>query len=152
MLAGVEAGRVAGVSHESPAGGTGVETRAGGTQTSLAAFGEAQLRLGRALDLTGTLRFDRWTNDPIETGNGSPASDPPPRVSDSAWSPLLALRADAGRGFSFMGSAYETFRAPTLNELYRSFRVGDVVTRANDTLDAERLRGIEGSAQYAPGS
>jgi outer membrane receptor protein involved in Fe transport len=51
-----------------------------------------------------------------------------------------------------MGSAYETFRAPTLNELYRSFRVGDVLTLANDTLDPERLRGIEAGVQYAPGS
>jgi len=153
VLAGFEAARVSGVSHEAPASGSGVETRAGGTQTSLAAFGEAQLRLGRALDLTGMLRFDRWTNDPSETGSGSSATgEPAPQLSDSAWSPLLALRADAGRGWSFMGSAYETFRAPTLNELYRSFRVGDVLTLANDTLGAERLRGIEGSTQYAAGS
>jgi outer membrane receptor protein involved in Fe transport len=40
-------------------------------------------------------------------------------------------------------SAYRAFRAPTLNELYRTFRVGDVVTEANPALGAERLSGRE---------
>ena len=145
---GVEAGRVSGVSHEAPAGGAGIETAAGGTQTSLAAYGRAQVRLGSALGLTGGLRFDRWTNDPSSPTDG-PAS---PALSDGAWSPLISLRADAGAGFAIMASAYETFRAPTLNELYRSFRVGDVLTRANDALRAERLRGAEAGAQYAAAS
>jgi outer membrane receptor protein involved in Fe transport len=35
------------------------------------------------------------------------------------------------------------FRAPTLNELYRSFRVGNVFTQANENLLAERLTGGE---------
>ena len=35
------------------------------------------------------------------------------------------------------------FRAPTLNELYRSFRVGNVLTLANENLRAERLTGGE---------
>jgi outer membrane receptor protein involved in Fe transport len=40
-------------------------------------------------------------------------------------------------------SFYRAFRAPTLNELYRSFRVGNVVTQANPNLLAERLTGGE---------
>ena len=36
---------------------------------------------------------------------------------------------------------YRAFRAPTLNELYRNFRVGNVVTNANAALRAERLTG-----------
>ena len=43
-------------------------------------------------------------------------------------------------------SAYGGFRAPSLNELYRPFRVGNVLTEANDALGAERLGGIEGGA------
>ncbi len=38
-------------------------------------------------------------------------------------------------------STYRAFRAPTLNELYRNFRVGNVVTNANAALRAERLTG-----------
>jgi outer membrane receptor protein involved in Fe transport len=40
-------------------------------------------------------------------------------------------------------SGYRSFRAPTLNELYRSFRVGNVLTQANSKLLAERLTGGE---------
>lgn len=40
-------------------------------------------------------------------------------------------------------SAYGAFRGPTLNELYRSFRVGDTLTLANPELEAERLSGGE---------
>jgi outer membrane receptor protein involved in Fe transport len=46
-------------------------------------------------------------------------------------------------GLSFSGSFYRAFRAPTLNELYRNFRVGNVVTNANSNLTAERLTGAE---------
>ena len=42
------------------------------------------------------------------------------------------------------------FRAPTLNELYRNFRVGNVFTLANPSLTGEHLTGGEAgiSAQY----
>jgi outer membrane receptor protein involved in Fe transport len=40
-------------------------------------------------------------------------------------------------------SAYRSFRAPTLNELYREFRQGNSVTLANDKLEPETLTGIE---------
>ena len=41
------------------------------------------------------------------------------------------------------GSAYRSFRAPTLNELYREFRVGNTITRANGLLRPETLTGGE---------
>lgn len=44
---------------------------------------------------------------------------------------------------SVVASIYRAFRQPTLNELYRSFRVGDVLTFANENLRAERLTGGE---------
>jgi outer membrane receptor protein involved in Fe transport len=46
-------------------------------------------------------------------------------------------------GVEVSASAYKAFRAPTLNELYRNFRVGNVVTNANASLSAERLTGGE---------
>src|SRR2546429_6427682 len=39
--------------------------------------------------------------------------------------------------------ALPIFRAPTLDELYRSFRVGNVVTNANPDLGPEHLNGYE---------
>ena len=43
----------------------------------------------------------------------------------------------------FRGSGYRTFRAPTLNELYRNFRVGNALTLANSALQPEGLTGVE---------
>jgi len=41
------------------------------------------------------------------------------------------------------GTMYRSFRAPTLNELFREFRVGNAVTRANDALKPEFAFGSE---------
>lgn len=44
------------------------------------------------------------------------------------------------------------FRGPTINELYRGFRVGNVVTDANPTLRPEQARGVEGGAAWTTGA
>jgi outer membrane receptor protein involved in Fe transport len=49
------------------------------------------------------------------------------------------------------GSYYHSFRAPTLNELYRGFRAGNVVTNPNDQLGPEKLKGIEGGFDWRAG-
>lgn len=55
----------------------------------------------------------------------------------------------AGRGrFRLRGSVYRSFRAPTLNELYRQFRVGNAVTLANAQLLPESLFGAEAGVDY----
>jgi outer membrane receptor protein involved in Fe transport len=48
------------------------------------------------------------------------------------------------------GAVYGGFRAPSLNELYRPFRVGTVVTQANSRLGPERLVGGELGLNHAP--
>jgi len=47
------------------------------------------------------------------------------------------------------GTVYRSFRAPTLNELYREFRAGNAVTRANDQLKPEFAFGSEIGADYS---
>jgi outer membrane receptor protein involved in Fe transport len=50
----------------------------------------------------------------------------------------------AGRGlFRVRASAYRSFRSPTLNELYRTFRAGNSITQANSDLLPEKLFGAE---------
>ena len=49
-----------------------------------------------------------------------------------------------------VGRLSSGFRAPTLNELYRQFRVGAVLTLANDQLGPERLVGGEAGINIAP--
>lgn len=47
------------------------------------------------------------------------------------------------KDFRFRASGYRSERTPTLNELYRNFRVGNVLTNANPALVPERLVGVE---------
>jgi outer membrane receptor protein involved in Fe transport len=63
--------------------------------------------------------------------------------SETAFSPRVSVLKRFEKGISVSGSVYRAFRAPTLNELYRNFRVGNVVTNANSELSAERLTGGE---------
>ena len=48
----------------------------------------------------------------------------------------------------FRASGYRTFRAPTLNELYRNFRVGNALTLANNALQPEGMVGVEAGADW----
>ncbi|MDB5685948.1 MAG: TonB-dependent receptor, partial [Rhizorhabdus sp.] len=59
-----------------------------------------------------------------------------------AWKPAGA--------FTIRGAAYTGWRLPTLNELYRPFRVGTDLTRANEALDPERVKGVDVGAEYRP--
>jgi outer membrane receptor protein involved in Fe transport len=56
----------------------------------------------------------------------------------------FGVRRDLGDGLYLRGAAYEGFRAPSLNELYRPFRVGQINTLANPALVPENLYGVEG--------
>jgi outer membrane receptor protein involved in Fe transport len=51
-------------------------------------------------------------------------------------------------GLSLRGAVYRGWRLPTLNELYRPFRVGAEVTTANELLKPERLWGGEVGADW----
>ena len=46
------------------------------------------------------------------------------------------------------GSVYRSFRAPTLNELYRTFKAGNTTTQANPLLIPETLWGAEVGADW----
>ena len=76
-----------------------------------------------ALTLALGARWDRWTQRRARGGARSARSRPSARAPRSSSRPTTAGRWTA--------SAYRGFRAPTLNELYRAFRVGDVLTLAN---------------------
>jgi outer membrane receptor protein involved in Fe transport len=56
----------------------------------------------------------------------------------------LGARYDLSDSFYVRAAAYEGFRAPSLNELYRPFRLGNNFTLANPALTPEKLYGLEG--------
>ena len=53
------------------------------------------------------------------------------------------IRHEFSGGFYFRSAAYAGFRPPSLNELYRPFRLGNNVTEANPALAPEKLYGVE---------
>ena len=127
---------------------------AGGATDTLGAFAEAAWE-NESMTITGGGRVDRWT---IHDGqlreralSGAPLAsiDHPDR---SGWEGTgragIAFRP-AG-ALTLRAAAYLGWRLPTLNELYRPFRVGNETTRANAALAPERLRGIEAGIDYAP--
>lgn len=70
--------------------------------------------------------------------------------SDSAFSPRVGVVYEVTRAVSIYGAYSRSFRAPSLNELYRGFRVGNIVTNANASLTPERADTLEvgGSATF----
>jgi outer membrane receptor protein involved in Fe transport len=69
---------------------------------------------------------------------------------DTAWSPRASLLYRASDRLAVTASAYRAFRAPTLNELIRNFRQGNVLTLANDQLGPERLSAVEAGVRSGP--
>jgi iron complex outermembrane recepter protein len=66
-----------------------------------------------------------------------------------AVSPRVGVLWHAHDLLSLRASGYRAFRAPTLNELYRPFQVGTVLTAANAELGPELLSGFEGGLELA---
>ena len=62
----------------------------------------------------------------------------------------VGLTAQVSRAFRVRAAGFTGFRAPTLNELYRPFRVGNDITEANAALDPERLFGAEAGFDWNP--
>jgi outer membrane receptor protein involved in Fe transport len=119
---------------------------AGGRQRSFGLFANDSVRF-RSWFVSFGARFDRWLNSrgfsdriPV-TGVASASLNDFTDRSETAFSPRVSLIKRFEKGVSVSASAYRAFRAPTLNELYRNFRVGNVVTNANAALRAERLTG-----------
>jgi outer membrane cobalamin receptor len=70
--------------------------------------------------------------------------------SEIRWSPRLALVYTGGAP-TVRVALYRSFRAPTLNELFRPFRVRSDITAANTGLKLEELRGGEVGVEFGQG-
>lgn len=139
--------------------GTTVTLRrvSGGTQRGLGAFVQHIFSATSALTITSGLRMDGWRNynahNLEHTAAGTPTTNHNPALPsrrDAVLSPRVAAIYRVNDRVSVWGNIGAGFRAPTLNELYRQFRVGTVLTLANNQLGPERLRGGEIGLQITP--
>ena len=128
---------------------------AGGRERTIGVFGQDIVRITSRLFVTVGARADRWRNYDALSATRPLAQPGPGSVTrfadrtETAFSPRLSILHKLTDNISFFVSGYRAFRAPTLNELYRSFRVGNILTLANDKLRAERLTGGEAGASLA---
>lgn len=150
FLGGLEAQQVDGETQETAFAGGAATTavEAGGTIRTGAVFVQDLFQARPRLLVSASARLDGWSHrdgrsvtTPWTTGSASTTEFPD--RSETAVSPRLGALFRASSSVSLIASGYGAFRGPTLNELYRSFRVGDTVTLANPALEAERLRGGE---------
>ena len=125
---------------------------AGGQQMFVGAFVQDAWKVTPWLELTGAVRGDWWQayagfrNEDTPTA-GIPAQQRFADVDYFIPSPRLAALVHVTPATDIFASAYQGFRVPTLNELYRPFRVRNDVTVANQLLQPERLTGGEAGAQ-----
>ena len=126
---------------------------AGGKERTYGVFVQDFVRIGSRIVLIGSLRYDDWNNFDASSSlrtlstNVVSTTDFPDR-SENSLSPQVSFLYQFADNFSFHALASKSFRAPTLNELYRGFRVGDVVTNPNENLRAERASNFETGASF----
>ncbi|GAB5487914.1 MAG: TonB-dependent receptor [Parasphingorhabdus sp.] len=128
------------------------QRRAGGSTATYGGFVEASAQVTDALILTGSGRIDFWSIDngfrrEIELINPFPGSV----RTDAQFANRSGTEFTGRGGFAFdvageltlRGAAYLGWRLPTLNELFRPFRVGPDATAANELLNPEQVKGAE---------
>ena len=105
------------------------------------------LSVDRILDVALAIRADYWSNaSALRTTRLADGSSTREQLAArDGWeaTPRLGLVLHGPRWLNFRAAAYRAFRAPTMNELYRPFQVGTIITAPNDQLVPETLWGGE---------
>uniref|UniRef100_UPI0015753792 TonB-dependent receptor n=1 Tax=Sphingomonas bacterium TaxID=1895847 RepID=UPI0015753792 len=135
----------------------GVPTRrreAGGDSRTAGGFADASATLGRVtLDIGG--RLDAWR---IADGMLAERSLAGAALTNTRFADRSGAEPSGRGGIAWRAAApvtvraavYRGWRLPTLNELYRSFRVGADATAANAALTPEHSFGYEGGVDLTP--
>lgn len=126
----------------------GRSRRAGGESDTFGLFAEASFEPVEQLTLTAGARADHWS---IANGFRKEVNIGGTTRSDDMFADRSGWEGTGRAGFAWQtsdalklrGAAYLGWRLPTLNELYRPFRVGADATAANELLAPERLNGAE---------
>ncbi len=113
---------------------------AGGNESLGAVFGRASFVPSEALTVVAGLRGDFWKSTPDDAAL--------PTHTANFLSPRLSAAYRLTDEASLHAAVYRAHRTPTLNELHRGFRVGNIVTNPNPLLNPETLTGFEGGALF----
>ena len=108
---------------------TGFIRRPGGRLWQQGAFIQGDIALGPKTNIFGGLRHDF-----TDRGN-------------DFWSPRGGIAFSEGPR-RWRLSAFRSFRAPTLNEFFRQFRVGNITTLGNNGLAPEQMAGVDAGMDW----
>ena len=133
-----------------------------GSQEFIGVFSQFKLRPLDPLEVTLGLRVDHYSNSDgsaVQTSYsnqanpvaGTPTGGPVPGTNKTAFDPSLSARYELSDEFDLRGAVYKAFRAPGLNNLYRSFGSSSI-TIANPLLDPETMVGEEIGLDWKRGS
>ena len=127
---------------------------AGGRERTFGVFAQDFARIGSKLVLSASARYDSWRNYAAASTTRTLLTNQTtvirfPDREETAFSPQVSALYQLTKDVSVFALASKSFRAPTLNELYRGFRVGNVVTNANENLRAERADNYEAGASLS---
>jgi len=158
--AGFEGRQVRGISDEiiyDAAGRQSSNAASGGSQESFGFFGNVDVAAGEKIRISAGARADTWRNYhaaansrplfPVPSPTFTRTTQYPDRR-ENAYSPRVGVVFTPVERFQLRASAGRSFRAPTLNELYRDFRVGNILTTGNPNLKAERATSGEFGALW----
>jgi vitamin B12 transporter len=126
---------------------------AGGESDTVGGFAEIDAKPAYGLSLSLSGRLDRWR---INNGFRREINIGGTVRSDDRFASRQGTEPTARAAFDWKfhnsglnneahlkGSLFTAWRLPTLNELYRPFRVGNDATAANEALVPERIKGAE---------
>ncbi len=121
----------------------------GGHNQVIGGYAEISAVPVAGLTLTGGVRIDHWriadgVLNEIDAQTFATTIDDRP-ADRSQWEPTArgGIAYDLTEAITLRAAAYLGYRLPTLNELYRPFRVGADATGNNAGLRPERLKGTE---------
>jgi outer membrane receptor protein involved in Fe transport len=127
----------------------------GGSSRTAGLFADASAETG-ALTLTLGGRVDHWTISDGRLNEYTIATGVPltnaifPDRKGTEWTGRAGAAFAPIEPVTLRVSGYRGWRLPTLNELYRPFRVGADAVAANAALDPERLTGVDGGVTIVP--
>lgn len=155
FLAGVEIKEVRGASNEIVIANNRSTSLigSGGRERTYGIYFQDFAKIGK-LVLVGNLRFDNWQNQRALNATKTLSTNQTvtttfPDRDQKAFSPQFSLLYQLPKNIGLFASVSRSFRAPSLNELYRAFRVGNVLTLANENLQAEKADNFESGLSYS---
>ena len=128
---------------------------AGGENTTAGLFADGSVEVG-AVTLALGGRLDRWRiadgflSERTLAGGAALADLRYPERRGTEMTGRAGMAWRAAGPLTLRAAAYRGWRLPTLNELYRPFRVGADAVAAEAALEPERLNGWEVGATLAP--